>query len=80
MAAIAVFGFTSCSSDDDNGSKSCEQLTQEYAAAFEAYSENQTEENCNDLKVVLQGLVDKDCENSANFQAQIDALGDCSEG
>lgn len=78
LAAVAVFAFTSCSSDDDGG-KSCEQLSQEVATTLEAFFNNETEANCIAFRSALQAFVDKNCEGSANLQAQIDSLGDCSQ-
>lgn len=76
IVAIAVFGFTSCSSDDDGG-KSCEQLTTEVSAAAQAYNESQTQENCNAYRSSLQAYVDANCQQAASFEAILEAL-DCS--
>lgn len=75
LAAVAVFGFTSCSSDDDGG-KSCEQLTQDVFAALEAYMENDTTANCNAYKAAMQASIDNDCPGSSAYAAAIADL-DC---
>ncbi|MEX0997169.1 MAG: hypothetical protein WDZ45_08995 [Flavobacteriaceae bacterium] len=79
IATIAVFAFTSCSSDDDNGSKSCEQLLVDIQAALEAYGENVNEANCNAYKAALQAYVNKNCAGSGQYATIIAEL-DCSEG
>lgn len=79
IATVAVFAFTSCSSDDDNGGKSCEQLVEDIQVAAEAFLEIQSEANCNAYKAALQAYVDKDCEGSSQFATIIAEL-DCSQG
>ncbi|MEX2350502.1 MAG: hypothetical protein WD554_06440 [Flavobacteriaceae bacterium] len=78
IAAIAIFGFTSCSSDDDGG-KSCEQLAADVSVAAQAYGESQTEANCNDYKSSLEAYVAQDCEGSSQYAELIASL-DCSQG
>ncbi len=78
IAAVAVFAFTSCSSDDDGG-KSCEEIATDITAAAQAFGENQTEANCNAYKAALQAYVNKDCQGSSQYAAIIADLN-CSEG
>ncbi|MBT0607115.1 hypothetical protein [Aequorivita echinoideorum] len=69
---------TSCSSDDDSG-RSCEDLSRDYLAAFEAYTNDTSVENCNAFRASLQAFIDNDCAGGqeATLQAQLDDL-DCN--
>lgn len=78
IAVIAVFVFTSCSSDDDGG-KSCEQLFNETLAAAEAYVEIDNEANCIAYRTALQAYLDKECPGSEVNASIIAELGDCTE-
>ncbi|MCR9181550.1 MAG: hypothetical protein NXH73_01370 [Flavobacteriaceae bacterium] len=76
IAAVAVFAFTSCSSDDDGG-KSCEQLATEISTTGQAFVEDQTQANCNAYRVALEAYIDKNCEEAASFEGLLDLL-DCN--
>lgn len=77
IAAVAVFGFTSCSSDDDG--KSCEELFNDIMAAAEAYVDNDTVENCIAYRSALQAHLDKECQGSEVNASIIASLGDCTD-
>lgn len=74
IAVVAIIGFSSCSSDDDDGGKSCAQLTTEISDAAEAYVEDQSEANCNAYKAAIQAYINKDCENAESFEAVLELL------
>tara|TARA_R110002072_G_scaffold235697_3_gene393342 strand:- start:7826 stop:8077 length:252 start_codon:yes stop_codon:yes gene_type:complete len=74
IATVAVFAFTSCSSDDDNGGKSCEELTTELSAAAEAYGEDPSVANCNAFKSAIEAYVNKDCEDAESLEAVLELL------
>ncbi len=74
LAVVAVIGFTSCSSDDDGGGKSCEQLTTELSAATEAFGEDPSEANCNALRSAIEAYINKDCEDAESFEAVLELL------
>lgn len=76
--AVATLFFASCSGDDDNGGKSCNELTQDINASAEAYLDNPTQENCEAFKSDLEAYIDADCEGSAEYEGQLEFL-DCSQ-
>ncbi len=76
-ALIVGLVFTSsCNKDDDGGGKSCERLAEEYLAAAEAYSSDNSVANCNAFKSSLQAFINKNCAGGqeAALQTQLDAL------
>jgi len=63
-AGLFAFTSTSCSSDDDGGGKSCQELAQDYADAFEAYFDDESEENCQALDDAADAYANSDCEGN----------------
>ncbi len=78
IAAIAVFGFTSCSSDDEGG-KSCEQLLTDLSAAADAWIENpQSEARCNDYRASIEAFIGRECTGSDAYASLLAELS-CSD-
>jgi hypothetical protein len=78
IAAVAVFAFTSCSSDDDGG-KSCEQLLTELNAAAEAWIGNpESEALCNTYRASIEAFVGKECTGSGAYASLLAELS-CSD-
>jgi hypothetical protein len=78
VAVIALFSFTSCSSDDDGG-KSCEQLLTELTAAAEAWIENpKSQVHCNAYRASIQAFIGKECTGSNVYASLLSELS-CSD-
>jgi hypothetical protein len=78
IATVAVFAFTSCSSDDDGG-KSCEQLLADITAAADAWLENpESEAHCNAYRASIEAFMGKECTGSSAYASLLAELS-CSD-
>ena len=68
---------TSCSKDDDGGGKSCAQLLDDVEQEIMDYGENQSEENCRELRDAIRAYQNKGgCEGADDFDIILNGL-DC---
>ncbi|GGD80424.1 hypothetical protein [Planktosalinus lacus] len=78
IAAVAVFSFTSCSSDDDGGT-SCEQLLINLNAAAEAWIQNpESQSHCNDYRASIEAFMGRECTGSDAYASLLAELS-CSD-
>lgn len=61
-ALIVGLVFTSsCNKDDDGGGKSCAQLLDDITAEAADYAQNQSAENCRELRDAIKAYQNKNC-------------------
>lgn len=74
LAVAGSMAFVNCSSDDDKSSAmTCAEHAQRITDAAQAYANDATSENCNNLRVKLEAAIDANCQ-AASYQAMLDAL------
>lgn len=75
--SIIALLFAGCSKDDDGGGKSCADRAEDVSAAFGAYFEDETTENCEAYRSAVQAYIDSDCPGESTYEAMLEGL-DCS--
>jgi hypothetical protein len=73
-ALIMGLLFTSCNKDDDGGGKSCAQLLDEVNDEITDYTQNQSDENCRELRDAIEAYQNKGCEDAEQFDIILSAL------